>query len=383
MNYGVILLIIALIFAIIGKENRVKNSFLIISTTLFLGFSYNMGGDWRAYKIFYEEAIPKLSINNLSEIRFEKGYIILNYLFNELGINYEIFQGIVLMFCIFITLKLVEKKSKNFYIAFVYIFIYFLFSYSAEPILRQFIAITLIIIGFKYIEERKILKYLIWVFLAFQFHKSAIIGILFYLSNYLNFKSMKRILIFIILAFILSFNINNILDLIIKLIPFLKIYSGYLKNEIYSSIVQRSLIGNLYLIITVCIYFAIIMYTKYEKKYKIYLNLAILGIIFEIFANRFFILVRFNSYFVFPIAIVISNIDRLKFNLKIKKFCIFFILFFQIFTKYYTTLRNENSKKRYYYYQNYLIEVFKGKNTKSYYLRENFIRNLNKDTIYD
>ena len=383
MNYGVILLIIALIFAIIGKENRVKNSFLIISTTLFLGFSYNMGGDWRAYKIFYEEAIPKLSINNLSEIRFEKGYIILNYLFNELGINYEIFQGIVLMFCIFITLKLVEKKSKNFYIAFVYIFIYFLFSYSAEPILRQFIAITLIIIGFKYIEERKILKYLIWVFLAFQFHKSAIIGILFYLSNYLNFKSMKRILICIILAFILSFNINNILDLIIKLIPFLKIYSGYLKNEIYSSIVQRSLIGNLYLIITVCIYFAIIMYTKYEKKYKIYLNLAILGIIFEIFANRFFILVRFNSYFVFPIAIVISNIDRLKFNLKIKKFCIFFILFFQIFTKYYTTLRNENSKKRYYYYQNYLIEVFKGKNTKSYYLRENFIRNLNKDTIYD
>ena len=383
MNYGVILLIIALIFAIIGKENRVKNSFLIISTTLFLGFSYNMGGDWRAYKIFYEEAIPKLSINNLSEIRFEKGYIILNYLFNELGINYEIFQGIVLMFCIFITLKLVEKKSKNFYIAFVYIFIYFLFSYSAEPILRQFIAITLIIIGFKYIEERKILKYLIWVFLAFQFHKSAIIGILFYLSNYLNFKSMKRILICIILAFILSFNINNILDLIIKLIPFLKIYSGYLKNEIYSSIVQRSLIGNLYLIITVCIYFAIIMYTKYEKKYKIYLNLAILGIIFEIFANRFFILVRFNSYFVFPIAIVISNIDRLKFNLKIKKFFIFFILFFQIFTKYYTTLRNENSKKRYYYYQNYLIEVFKGKNTKSYYLRENFIRNLNKDTIYD
>lgn len=383
MNYGVILLIIALIFAIIGKENRVKNSFLIISTTLFLGFSYNMGGDWRAYKIFYEEAIPKLSINNLSEIRFEKGYIILNYLFNELGINYEIFQGIVLMFCIFITLKLVEKKSKNFYIAFVYIFIYFLFSYSAEPILRQFIAITLIIIGFKYIEERKILKYLIWVFLAFQFHKSAIIGILFYLSNYLNFKSMKRILICIILAFILSFNINNILDLIIKLIPFLKIYSGYLKNEIYSSIVQRSLIGNLYLIITVCIYFAIIMYTKYEKKYRIYLNLAILGIIFEIFANRFFILVRFNSYFVFPIAIAISNIDRLKFNLKIKKFCIFFILFFQIFTKYYTTLRNENSKKRYYYYQNYLIEVFKGKNTKSYYLRENFIRNLNKDTIYD
>lgn len=383
MNYGVILLIIALIFAIIGKENRVKNSFLIISTTLFLGFSYNMGGDWRAYKIFYEEVIPKLSINNLSEIRFEKGYIILNYLFNELGINYEIFQGIVLMFCIFITLKLVEKKSKNFYIAFVYIFIYFLFSYSAEPILRQFIAITLIIIGLKYIEERKILKYLIWVFLAFQFHKSAIIGILFYLSNYLNFKSMKRILICITLAFILSFNINNILDLIIKLIPFLKIYSGYLKNEIYSSIVQRSLIGNLYLIITVCIYFAIIMYTKYEKKYRIYLNLAILGIIFEIFANRFFILVRFNSYFVFPIAIVISNIDRLKFNLKIKKFCIFFILFFQIFTKYYTTLRNENSKKRYYYYQNYLIEVFKGKNTKSYYLRESFIRNLNKDTIYD
>lgn len=383
MNYGVILLIIALIFAIIGKQNRTKNSFLIISTILFLGFSYNMGGDWRAYKLFYEKITPKLSISNPLNTKFEEGYIILNYIFNKLGINYELFQAIVLILCIFIILKLVEKKSKNFYIAFVYIFIQFLFSYSAEPILRQFIATTLIIIGFKYIEERKILKYLIWVFLAFQFHKSAIIGIIFYLSNYLNFKSKKKILICIILAFIISLNIDSILNLLIRLIPFLHTYSGYLRNEIYSSIAQRSLMGNLYLIITVCIYFAIIIYTKYEKEYRVYLNLAILGIIFGIFANRFFILVRFNSYFVFPIAITISNIDRLNFNLKIKKLCIFFILFIQIFTKYYTILRDENSKKRYYYYQNYLIEVFKGKNTKSYYLRESFMRNLDKDTIYD
>lgn len=384
MNYGVILLIIALVFSVIGGQTKLRSNFLIILTVFFLGFSYNMGGDWRAYKIFYEEILPKLTINTFSTFRFEKGYIFLNYIFNKLGINYELFQAIILMSCILLILKLLEKNSKNFYFAYVYIFNELLFTYSTEPILRQFIAITLIILSFKYIEERKFLKYLILVFLAIQFHKSAVIGIFFYFSNYLNFKSKRKILITIILAFIFSLNIEKILNLVVKEIPALNSYLYYLVNEKYSSFVQRSLLGNLYLIITVCIYFFIIIYTNYEKKYLIYLNLAIFGITFGIFSNCFIILSRFNSYFIFPIAVVISNIDRLNFNLKIRKILIVFILVIQIFTKYSGILKDNYIKKKYYYYQNYLIEILKGKNAESYYLRKKFIRNIGKEgTLYD
>lgn len=379
MNYGVILLAIALIFAIIGKQTRVKNSFLIISTTLFLGFSYNMGGDWRSYKVFYEESIPKLSVSSLMNVSFEKGYILLNYTFNKLYFNYEFFQGIILISCIYTILKLLEKKAKNFYVAFVYIFIQLLFPYSTEPILRQFISVTLIILSFKYIEEKKFFKYLFLIFLAFNFHKSSIIGIFFYFFNYLNFRSKKKIILSVILVILISFNTKFILESVINIIPFLRKYSVYLSDEKYST----SLLGSLYLIIIICIYLGIIIYTQYEKRYKIYLNLAIVGILFGIYATHFFILIRLNSYFSFPIAIAISNIDRIKFDLKLKKICIFLVIFIQIFIKYYTTSQNVENRKRYYYYQNYLIEILRGKQTRSYYLRENFIKDLSKATVYD
>ena len=53
MNYGVILLILSLIFATIGKQTKLRNNFLIILSVFFLGFSYNMGGDWKVYKKFF------------------------------------------------------------------------------------------------------------------------------------------------------------------------------------------------------------------------------------------------------------------------------------------------------------------------------------------
>ena len=348
MNYGVILLILSLIFATIGKQTKLRNNFLIILSVFFLGFSYNMGGDWKVYKKFYE---------NISEsFYFEKGYIFINKIFYKLGIEYEIFQIIILIFCLSIVLKLLEKKSQNIYVAFVYIFINLLFPYSVEPILRQFIAVTIIIFSLKYIEEKKILKYLICVYIAILFHKSAIIAIFFYFINSLKFRYKKRVFLFLIIGYLLSLEIKNILEVILNNFSILKEYKSYLFNKKYNIVEKRSLLGNLYLIVTTISYLIIIFCSKLDRNKNIYFKLGIIGIIFNIFSNSFLILVRFNSYFIFPIAVAISSIDSLNINKKIKKIFLACLLIIQIFTTYYTKTNNKEIKEKYFYYHNYLID---------------------------
>lgn len=361
MNYGMNLLFLALIFSIIGKQTKIKNKILIIFTTIFFGFNYGMGGDWRSYKRLYEEIIPYISLKNLGDSGYEKGYVILNYIFNKLRISYEGYQIIVLLLCIFIILNLLEKKANNFYVAYVYVFNEILLIYSTEPVLRQLIALTIIIISLNYIEKGQVLTYLILVFLAFQFHESALIGVFFLIFKYYNINSIKKILFIFILMFIISHNIEYILKIVLEKSFLFKKYSVYLTNGEYLKHVKRSLLGNMYLLTSILIYFLIILFTKFQRKYLIYLNLAIVGIIFGIFQNHFPILSRFSSYFVVPIAIVISNINNLKIDLKLKKIFIFIFLFIQIFTKIHGILKTEIGKRKYYYYKNYLIESLKSK----------------------
>ena len=110
------------------------------------------------------------------------------------------------------------------------------------------------------------------------------------------------------------------------------------------------------MIVTTISYLIIIFCSKLDRNKNIYFKLGIIGIIFNIFSNSFLILVRFNSYFIFPIAVAISSIDSLNINKKIKKIFLACLLIIQIFTTYYTKTNNKEIKEKYFYYHNYLID---------------------------
>ena len=80
------------------------------------------------------------------------------------------------------------------------ILIFFLsFGYFHQfNIMRQFIACGIILYGFKYIKERKLIAYLITVMIAFSFHRIAVIGIVFYILY--GIKINTRIGIMIVLC---------------------------------------------------------------------------------------------------------------------------------------------------------------------------------------
>lgn len=95
-------------------------------------------------------------------------------------LNYESFMGLLLSFSIISILKIGVKKASNSYIFVFVIIVKYMLIASLEPTIRQFLAISIIVLSYKYIEEKKMIKYLLCILIAMQFHSSAIIGVIIY-----------------------------------------------------------------------------------------------------------------------------------------------------------------------------------------------------------
>ena len=101
------------------KKN--KSKFLIFLLIFLFCFTYQMGTDWLSYQNYYENIFVNTDWEDLllKNVRIERGYVLLNIFFYKLGFNYEIFSGLVLSVCTYITLKYIQEKSKNKYFLFI------------------------------------------------------------------------------------------------------------------------------------------------------------------------------------------------------------------------------------------------------------------------
>ena len=183
------------------KNKKEKKGYLTIFIIIFvLAFNYQMGSDWLNYQEFYDNVTHKIGIKDLyngRDLRFlsEKGYILLNIFFHKLGFNYEMFSGISMAICIFIILRFVKRKSDNYFVAYYILIVNILFGFSMEPIMRQFLATSIVVLAFNYIEKKKFIKYFLLIMLAAQFHNSAYICIFFYFLD--KFTIKRRINVYI------------------------------------------------------------------------------------------------------------------------------------------------------------------------------------------
>ena len=267
------------------KEKRNWKRFIVFVVIFLLAFSYQMGTDWLNYQYFYDYDVPNIKLNNLfSNFQFmfssEKGFVLLNILFYNLGFNYELFTGIVIGSCLFLILNFIEKKSDNFYFSFFLSIVMFLFGYSLEPVLRQLIALALIITGFKYIEKRCFFKYLLIIILAVQFHLSAFIAIFFYFLEKIKLNKKRAFLIFIGIYILILFLFNIFLELS-HIFPKLLKYEYYFFSSYYGLARSRTILGELYHIIIIVIYGYIIFYSyNFSPRKKNYIkNMALFYII--------------------------------------------------------------------------------------------------------
>ena len=342
-----------------------KSNFLIFLIIILFAFSYKMGSDWLVYQDWYENVFSKLSLYDIffQNIDVEKGYVFLNFLFFHLGFSYELFMGMVLSICSFIILKFVQKESKNYYLAFYFFLINGFLVALLEPITRQLIALAFFIIAIKYIEERKVYKYIFTILIATQFHESAFLLLPLYFLKHIKF-SLKKI-------FFITLSSKILLDIFLIVIFFiLPKYGNYLNSERYA---PKAGSIKMYIIYFYYIFVIFGVYKGSRKKGNYTLILTSLFIIIYFLATYFPIIKRFNVYFLPFMSITISNIGEIsilkrKVKNSIKKpFLILFTFLFFTIMFYKNYYLDDLNRFRYLDYKNYFIELSKENTAKNFY----------------
>lgn len=269
---------------------RFETLFPLLFFALMFGMRYDVGSDHIAYLEGYlrSEHVGK------NDILFE----LLTEISWKLNLHYTVYFGIIAFIQVFYFFY-AFKDEKYLYPYLVF----FLFTNGEWSFwmngMRQALAMCIWIFSIKYIEEKKISKYFIWVIVASLFHKSAIILILFYpiLRNGKDyFKSVPLQLLFIAAAFVFKVLFS---ELILRFEPIINsyaillggdLYSGYNMERLIESVSEREGTGLAYLFKILLNIFIII----YSRKIKLFYNSKRFNIIY------FFFFIGLITLYMFP-----------------------------------------------------------------------------------
>lgn len=238
MGIYIIILVVLLIVGDVLKPNKkLKNKktymifvFFILGTTAAIR-SPKVGIDtMQFYRAF--EIIGNMSLNvAINATRYEVGFVMLCKGLNVITSNPQILIIITSLFINGVVCLFIYRESKDIVLSSIlYITLNYYFAYM--NIMRQAIAICIIIIGYTFfLKKGKKVKFIITALLAFTFHTTGIIPVLLVLFDKLEYKNKYYAITIIgsMIAFLLA---PVLFSIVSKL---LNSYSGYKDSSFYDS----------------------------------------------------------------------------------------------------------------------------------------------------
>jgi hypothetical protein len=251
MNIWIITLIIIILCSKLFNTSTAagKKKYLILAglILIFVMGSRNAilqyGTDLNNYYRLYERAINsdwKTFLANSAD--FEKGYMVLNYIFAKI-IPWSQFiiylQATICITCTFVFIYLNTKKDILFSVVLFMTTGSFLFFLTG---FRQALAISFCMMAFEAAKRKRLIIFIIWTVLATLMHQTAIIFILAYLIIQINTRRSQAVLFVIIIMS--SFFTGNFVD-----------WSNEIFNKNYTTGYVGNILGGIVqiLVIVLCI----------------------------------------------------------------------------------------------------------------------------------
>lgn len=185
---------------------------------LFYGLRGFVAWDWLSYYDIYNSIPATTDISNIIEIAnyyvFEIGYVILMVLIKHISNDYHFFIFVLVCIDVVLLYLFFKRYSVNIPLSFA---LFVLTANSMElNLLRNIKGVLLCLLAFKYIQEKKLFKYILAIFFASLFHVSSLLFLPLY---FLNRRINKKILvgIFIIGNIIYLLKIGFITNLILTI----------------------------------------------------------------------------------------------------------------------------------------------------------------------
>ena len=304
----VLFLFIGSLLEVMGyREDQMKyvRWFILGFLLVFVGLRFNTGADWNNYKLAFESISE-----GIKSTGWESGFIVLMKVIFYLFGNYYVLQFLVTSLLLY-SLNKFYTNNTNYPILSMTLFVLIFFTSILMAQLRQSIAMSVILIGAKYVFERNFLKYLIIVVLACLFHVSAIVALPIY---FLNRKISTTISVLLILTvqvfYFFPSVILNMVETIVVIFPsrFQRLFEVYVGTS-YADKVEFS--SGVYYIATLLFLIVVLFLSKKSTDKSIYFhNTLIILIILYSLSKAFLILERFQSYYyVFAIVCVVNMLD--------------------------------------------------------------------------
>lgn len=285
------------------KENKYINNkicLLIIFIILLLFNGLRDGNvflDSLVYKNFFQ-IVENLNLIDLIKLNsFEVGFKLFTKFFS-LFCNYNLYIFIISFFSLIGFYFFIKKYSNN-YLMSVFLFIVTNIYIYLFCTIRQTIAISILLFSIQYVLSNKKIKFVLLVLLAASFHKTALIFMIVYLLKWfdINKIGIKKLVVIYLIIFIFR---QPIVTLFI--------------NVFYSSYNNYIISGSGYFLLLILVSLAVFIYYFINKKklyndeLKLFYNIYLFSILFQILATSQGYINRITLYFMIPIIVLLPNI---------------------------------------------------------------------------
>ena len=302
--FFIILLIITFIFYIYKKKNKSNILMLLIIIVLSLIFAYRefilpsnmLGTDYYEYKRWFD--VQSFS-NIFSNFKYENfAFDILICITKFLDLDFYFFLFICSLIINIGIIFFIKRYSTKFSLSlFIYIILYYTSTFN---IMRQWIACSIFLLAFKYIVDKKIIKYVCMIIIASLFHTTAIILLLIYpfLQETIIKEKIFILTVTIVIAMTITILIPQIDNIILNIAgKFGSNYATKYANYVgYYSNYTNVVLGIIALVI-ITLYRHIKGNENPEYSNVIYIFLFLYTIL-GILATKSFIINRLMIYFV-------------------------------------------------------------------------------------
>lgn len=174
------------------KRKKFAHCIIILILVYFGLFSYGVA-DYSNYELIYDYYTLQVNANGV----VDTGFLLLCKLFKYAGIPFPVFRGIYIFIAITILVKGVERYDKN---SNMPLLLYIVFPFALDIVqFRWFMVSAIVIYSIKYIENKKITKYIVAILIAATQQISAIIYLILLLVH-VDKKKMHRIVMVVTLA---------------------------------------------------------------------------------------------------------------------------------------------------------------------------------------
>ena len=323
------------------KKRKLSIVLTMIPLLLISVFRYGVGSDYFEYERLFNE------INATDTNRYEFLFSLLNRFIYKLGMPFHGF--IVIAALIFVILVILAIHRDSPYIA-LSIFLLFSMSFFFQSlnIVRQMVGCAICLYSIKYIEEKKIIKYVTCMVLAFGFHSTSIIFIPVYFLFKIKLDLKKAIPI---LGFIFLIQ-GRITDIVNNYAMGNINYAGYIDN--LSGTASSS--GYISLTINIMIYvFAYLVLEQNVIRERGYLNIQLAAVALSMMNGKIPLLNRLRFFYTLPGIILIPiAINKIKSRLtRIIAMVAISVLFFA-YCLYIEGYMNQSASYPYYTILNYM-----------------------------